>query len=350
VTPAGGSDSVTVEFDASGLADGDYDGLLEVRSNDPTTPTVTLPVALHVGVDSVALAVDLAHHAPGPEPAWITATTGVCDPESILAGTVVLAGEPPAAGAPVTLNDCEAVIRFDRASLVARLGDPPGDTVAVELIGENGVSGWFRGRQVLTWLPPAVGLPPGPFSGGADVLVSWSNVPGTPPALYDVWWSPDSGATWSALATGLTVRGYSWTTPFAEIDQGRIEVVVRDSANGSVIGIGLSGTFQITTGGLALEAVKPPLELAFTQQGPRPARGAAHFQLALPERREVEVSVYDVRGARLRRLASGRFEPGRHTLGWDGTDATGRSAGPGIYFVRVISPGWKSTLRVVLLR
>ncbi|MBE2198542.1 MAG: choice-of-anchor J domain-containing protein [Anaerolinea sp.] len=48
-TAAGGSSNVTVSFDSTGLALGDYTALLCITSNDPDTPLVEVPVTLTVG-------------------------------------------------------------------------------------------------------------------------------------------------------------------------------------------------------------------------------------------------------------------------------------------------------------
>lgn len=61
-TAAGGSSNVTVTFDSTGLALGDYTALLCITSNDPDTPLVEVPVTLTVGsapnidVDPLSLA------------------------------------------------------------------------------------------------------------------------------------------------------------------------------------------------------------------------------------------------------------------------------------------------------
>lgn len=58
--PALGSLPVNVIGDASDLAAGDYTGSLTIQSNDPVTPTVIIPVTLHVGatVGTVSAALD----------------------------------------------------------------------------------------------------------------------------------------------------------------------------------------------------------------------------------------------------------------------------------------------------
>jgi len=64
----------------------------------------------------------------------------------------------------------------------------------------------------------------------------------------------------------------------------------------------------------------------------------------------VEMRVFDVHGAVVRRLASGPLEPGWHTVEWDGRDDAGRRAGSGIYFVRMTAGGRHHQLRLALVR
>jgi len=47
-TPAGGSSSIDVTFDSTGIAVGTYDALLCVLSNDPDEPLVEVPVTMEV--------------------------------------------------------------------------------------------------------------------------------------------------------------------------------------------------------------------------------------------------------------------------------------------------------------
>lgn len=83
---------------------------------------------------------------------------------------------------------------------------------------------------------------------------------------------------------------------------------------------------------------------------PNPTAGLTELSLALPASGRVEAVVYDVRGARVRTIAWGHFEAGTHVIGWDGTDDTGRRAGPGIYFARVSALGDQATRKVQLVR
>ncbi len=50
--PPGGSLDVTVRFDTASLPDGLYEAFLEIQSNDPVTPSLSIPASLTVYIDS----------------------------------------------------------------------------------------------------------------------------------------------------------------------------------------------------------------------------------------------------------------------------------------------------------
>jgi hypothetical protein len=92
---------------------------------------------------------------------------------------------------------------------------------------------------------------------------------------------------------------------------------------------------------------------AFALGAPRPnpaAGGLQELQLALPAPATVDVTVFDVRGARVRTIARGPFPAGTHTVGWDGSTTGGAVASPGIYFVRAQVDGRVLTRKLQRLR
>lgn len=78
-----------------------------------------------------------------------------------------------------------------------------------------------------------------------------------------------------------------------------------------------------------------PRTFAVHANAPNPFHRTTTVRFDLPESREVDVSVFDVRGARVRRLAAGTLPAGRHARAWDGRDATGRDVAPGVYLLCV---------------
>jgi hypothetical protein len=80
--------------------------------------------------------------------------------------------------------------------------------------------------------------------------------------------------------------------------------------------------------------------------------GSARIALTLASREHARVVVYDIAGRAVRTLANRTFEPGEHTLVWDGADDGGRALARGVYFVRVhgLARGVEATRTVVFLR
>jgi aminopeptidase N len=102
----------------------------------------------------------------------------------------------------------------------------------------------------------------------------------------------------------------------------------------------------------ALDVDDPAFPVAVRLQAPRPnpAPGPVTLDFVLPETAEAVLTVYDVRGARVRRLAGGTCSPGTHRIVWDGVDERGRRAGPGIYLVRLEALGRSRTQRLAIVR
>ena len=64
----------------------------------------------------------------------------------------------------------------------------------------------------------------------------------------------------------------------------------------------------------------------------------------------VDVTIYDVSGRLVRRIARGEYTAGYQLAQWDGRDGRGQSVSSGIYFLRSMSGGEKRTLRLSVLR
>jgi hypothetical protein len=102
-----------------------------------------------------------------------------------------------------------------------------------------------------------------------------------------------------------------------------------------------------TSGVVATE----PAVLASRLEGavPNPARAGTSIAFTLAADADGRVDVYDVGGGHVRTLARGTLAAGRSTLAWDGNDARGRRAPPGVYFVFLRAGAVSDRCRVVLL-
>lgn len=70
---------------------------------------------------------------------------------------------------------------------------------------------------------------------------------------------------------------------------------------------------------------------------PNPFRSETRLRFSTETAGAVRLSVYDVRGRRVRTLFDGYRPAGAHTGSWDGTNSSGRPVASGIYFIRLQS-------------
>ena len=83
---------------------------------------------------------------------------------------------------------------------------------------------------------------------------------------------------------------------------------------------------------------------------PNPFNRSTVVRFAMPSPAEVDLSVYDPSGRRVRTLVGGRFGPGFHRVHWDGRDDRGDPVGSGVYLIRLEVGGKVYTRKAVLVR
>jgi hypothetical protein len=93
-----------------------------------------------------------------------------------------------------------------------------------------------------------------------------------------------------------------------------------------------------------------PHQYALSPNIPNPFKPTTVIHFALPERANVRLTVFDVRGREVKVLRSGSYEPGRYDAEWDATDSVGRSVSPGVYFYKLDANHFSQTRKMVLLR
>jgi hypothetical protein len=82
---------------------------------------------------------------------------------------------------------------------------------------------------------------------------------------------------------------------------------------------------------------------------PSPPATPARFAFSLPRRARVALDLYDVRGARVRRLLDNEAPAGANAWSWDGRDEAGRMAPAGLYFAVLRAEGRMDRARLVRL-
>lgn len=93
-----------------------------------------------------------------------------------------------------------------------------------------------------------------------------------------------------------------------------------------------------------------PLHYAFRPNFPNPFNPETTVGFDLPESSQVRIYVYNVLGQLIRTLVDRHYEPGTHTIVWDGHDAVGASAATGVYILQLQTEAFSSAQKVLLLR
>ena len=103
-------------------------------------------------------------------------------------------------------------------------------------------------------------------------------------------------------------------------------------------------SLQTLSGGTAL-----PTDFALGQNYPNPFNPSTVIPYQLPASGHVRLDVFNVLGQRLATLVDAERSAGAHTAQWDGTDASGRAVGAGVYIYRLSSGGMMESRRMVLV-
>ena len=91
-----------------------------------------------------------------------------------------------------------------------------------------------------------------------------------------------------------------------------------------------------------------PTKVSLSQNFPNPFGSNTTISYALPQESVVEISIYNIRGQRVKTLTYVTKQPGYHTITWDGKDKSGKKVGNGIYFYKLLA-GKKRIIKKMLL-
>jgi len=83
---------------------------------------------------------------------------------------------------------------------------------------------------------------------------------------------------------------------------------------------------------------------------PNPFNPLATIEFTLPQRGQVTVKIYNVRGERVRVLVDEHRMAGRHEAVWDGRNSRGESVASGVYLYRIVAGEFVETRKMTLLK
>ena len=232
-------------------------------------------------------------------------------------------------------------------------GDVPGPTTCVDVDSSSWIDPIYAydhddGRavtgRVIYRAAPGAALPfPAEYEGDvffSDTYSSWlrrlkrsgdvwlpAPAPGQPtPTDWGLWWGLSVTTDWLQAPDGSLY--------YCKIYPGEIRRIWYTNPNAEI---------------LSVPASDGP-RLDFRAPFPSPSRDGVTFDYALPAEGPASLTIYDVSGRMVRALAGHERETvGLHRVTWDGRDASGRRARPGVYRARLAVSGRTLERRLVLI-
>jgi len=83
---------------------------------------------------------------------------------------------------------------------------------------------------------------------------------------------------------------------------------------------------------------------------PNPFNPCTDIEYTIPEDSDVKLTVYDVRGYKVRSLVSGKVSAGMYKVNWNGRDDHGRSLASGVYITQLVAGKANMSKRLTLLQ
>jgi len=171
------------------------------------------------------------------------------------------------------------------------------------------------------------------FSGGGELLRLFDSEK----ALYD-WVEYDDDPPWPPEPDGHGPT-LELTNPYLDNSLASSWMASPDhgtpgATNSAVVGIDL--------------VTVPPLSLLLPS--PNPFNPRTRIRFSLDRSRRLDLEIYDVAGRRVRVLATGSLTAGLHTLTWDGRNESGHVLPSGVYWLLLDAEGFRSTVKLVMIR
>jgi hypothetical protein len=109
--------------------------------------------------------------------------------------------------------------------------------------------------------------------------------------------------------------------------------------------------FGLSPGGTGTGVAEGGIENTLSQARPNPFNPVTKIAYSVREGGPVAIEIYSVAGRVVRRILDAELETGASSsVVWDGTNDAGERCASGVYFYRIVAPGFTASRRMVLLK
>jgi len=163
-----------------------------------------------------------------------------------------------------------------------------------------------------------------------------------------------SGGIFSAEPDSFTVNmgsGQVVNVSFAPQAQGNYSGWIRFVSNDPVndtLSVYVEGTGDQVTG--IDEGTNIPKTFAVSPNYPNPFNPTTTIKYQLPQTSDVQLSIFNVLGQKVRTLVNAQIEAGYHSTEWDGRNDLGAQVGSGIYIYRFSAGDYLRVQKMIMLK
>ncbi|MCK5050780.1 MAG: T9SS type A sorting domain-containing protein [Candidatus Cloacimonetes bacterium] len=98
-----------------------------------------------------------------------------------------------------------------------------------------------------------------------------------------------------------------------------------------------------------IESETISLETILLSNYPNPFNPTTTISFSISNESKIDISIYNIKGQKVKTLMNESFEKGSHSIIWDGEDETGNSVSSGIYYYKLKMNGKIEAVRKCLL-
>jgi subtilisin family serine protease len=172
--------------------------------------------------------------------------------------------------------------------------------------------------------------------------------------------SNDNGNTWHKI-DAVSQNSVFWSTNIVDITEytgiGNEEVYIRFrlETNSSTTADGVfidEISIDVTPDpALSINNLKEiPLTFRLSQNYPNPFNPSTVINFSIPYAANIELSIFNILGEKVKTLVSGEILPGSYNVNWNGTNDFNQQLTSGIYFYRLKTSNFIQTKKMILIR
>lgn len=93
-----------------------------------------------------------------------------------------------------------------------------------------------------------------------------------------------------------------------------------------------------------------PIKVQLHRNYPNPFNPTTTISFSLPKEENIELTIYNIKGQKIKTLYSGTVDEGRHSMVWEGKDANDKSVSSGLYFYQLKIGNKVLTRKMLMLK